>query len=52
MRFLAWEWQFWLNVPLAVAGWLAAVAVDNRSVIAAYIVGLFVVLPVLGLVVL
>ena len=40
------------RVPLAVAGWLAAVAVDNRSVIAAYIVGLFVVLPVLGLVVL
>ena len=23
VRFLAWEWQFWLNVPLAVAGIVA-----------------------------
>ena len=24
VRFLSWEWQFWLNVPLAIAGVAAA----------------------------
>src|SRR5690606_32031986 len=24
VRFLSWEWQFWLNIPLAVAGLVAS----------------------------
>lgn len=40
------------RLPLSTAVWLAARAVDHRSLIMAYIAGLFVLLPILGLVVL
>lgn len=39
-------------IPLRIARWLATVAVDHRSTVVAYIVGLFVVAPLLGVVVL
>ncbi|WP_238443644.1 Na/Pi symporter [Salsipaludibacter albus] len=40
------------RLPLGTAEWLAKEAVDHRSMIVAYIIGLFVVLPTLGLVLL
>lgn len=40
------------QVPLTIATWIAAQAVHHRSLIVVYIIGLFVVLPIIGLVVL
>jgi len=40
------------RVPLGIATWIAAQAVHHRSLIVVYIIGLFVVVPIIGLVVL
>jgi solute carrier family 34 (sodium-dependent phosphate cotransporter) len=40
------------ETPLRIAGWLAGQAVERRSIVAGYIIGMFILIPVLGVVLL